>query len=123
MPKTAPLPSFLRPAPDPRLTAGLLHWLACGVLLVLALPAARGASGWFGSLPFWLVLAPLAALLTHHRHALAAAWRAHLVRTTPRRRRRPQARRAPRAGNARKTGVFSPARRGAFAPAGAGTRT
>lgn len=116
MPKTAPHPSFLRPAADPRVAALLGHWLAAGALAVLLLPAARGASHWIGSLPFWLVLAPAVALLTHHRHALAAAWRAHLVRATPRRRRRPQARKLARAGG------LSRGRRAAFARAGAGTR-
>lgn len=116
MPKTAPHPSFLRPAADPRVAAVLGHWLGAGVLALLLLPAARGASDWIGSLPFWLVLAPAIALLTHHRHALAAAWRAHLVRATPRRRRRPQARKLGRAG------ALSRARRAVFAPVAAGTR-
>ena len=96
---TRPMP-FARalPATDPRLALALRHWLLLGAAAVLLLPAARGASAWLGSLPFWLVLAPLAALAVHHRHALVAAWRAHLVSATPRRRRRSRRAQARRLG-------------------------
>jgi hypothetical protein len=73
---------------DPRLANTLWQWLGLGLLAVALVPAARGQSALIGYLPFWLVLAPASALLAVHRHALAAAWRAHLVRATPRRRRR-----------------------------------
>ena len=80
-----------RPAPfsvDPRIARTLWQWLALGAIVTLLVPAARGPAYLLGSLPFWLVLAPGIALLTLYRHALVAAWRAHLVRATPRRRRR-----------------------------------
>ena len=81
------------PDVDPRLARTLWQWLALGALAMLLVPAARGPVYLLGNMPFWLVLAPGIALLTLYRHALAAAWRAHLVRATPRRRRRFGARR------------------------------
>lgn len=87
--------------PDPRLARTLWQWLALGALAMLLLPEARGAQALLGNLPFWLVVAPGLALITLHRHALAAAWRARLVRATPRRRRRSletQARRRSKTG-------------------------
>lgn len=80
-------------AVDPRLANTLWQWLALGTLAVALLPAARGPSEAIGALPFWLVLAPAVSLLALYRHVLAAAWRARLVRATPRRRRRFGARR------------------------------
>ena len=59
----------------PWLVNSLLQWLTLGVLLVLFVPAARGASVWFGALPFWLLVAPLSALLVLYRAPLQAAWR------------------------------------------------
>ncbi len=85
-------------AVDPRLANTLWQWLALGTLAVALLPAARGPSEAIGALPFWLVLAPAVSLLALYRHVLAAAWRARLVRATPRRRRRVAAVRAPRKG-------------------------
>lgn len=84
---------ILKPVPpatavDPRIARTLWQWLALGVVAMLLVPAARGPVYLLGNMPFWLVLAPGFALLTLYRHALAAAWRAHLVRATPRRRRR-----------------------------------
>ena len=72
------------------------------------LHARRGDSLLLGSLPFWLVAVPATALLTLYRHTLAAAWRARLVRATPRRRRRPAATRVSRSGR----GVFTSVRAG-----------
>ena len=73
--------------PDPRLARTLWQWLALGLVAMLLVPAARGPVYLLGHLPFWLLLAPGLALLVLYRHALAAAWRAVLVRA-PRRRRR-----------------------------------
>ena len=81
--------------PDLRVARTLWQWLSLGLLAVLLLPEARGASHWLGNAPFWLVLAPALALVTLYRHARAVAWRARLVRATPRRRRRSQAALAP----------------------------
>lgn len=91
IPKPAPAPAAT--AVDPRLARTLWQWLALGAIAMLLVPAARGPVYLLGNMPFWLVLAPGAALLVLYRHALAAAWRAHLVRATPRRRRRFGARR------------------------------
>lgn len=76
------------PSPDPRIANVLGHWLALGALALLMLPPARGELPWLGSGPYWLLLAPAIALAVLYRRALAAAWRAYLVRDTPRRRRR-----------------------------------
>lgn len=76
------------PSPDPRIANVLGHWLALGALALLMLPPARGELPWLGSGPYWLLLAPAIALAVLYRGALAAAWRAYLVRDTPRRRRR-----------------------------------
>src|SRR5690606_32354059 len=76
------------PSPHPRIATFLGHWLALGALALLMLPPARGDLPWLGSGPFWLLLAPAIALAVLYREALAAAWRAYLVRDTPRRRRR-----------------------------------
>ena len=81
-----------RPEPEfPVLSRLLWQALALGALVslaLLALPLAPAGAAAFGALPYWLVAAPAAALLTLHRRFLAAAWRAHLVRATPRRRQR-----------------------------------
>jgi hypothetical protein len=66
----------------------LWQWLVLGALAVALVPAARGHSVLLGFLPFWLLLAPIAALIALYRNALTAAWRARLVLATPRRRRR-----------------------------------
>ena len=89
------------------LASGLLA-LAVLAMFQVAVPA---------TLAFWLLAAPATGLLTLHRQVLAAAWRARLVRATPRRRQsRGQARNpAPRYRVSR-------GRRGACAPAAAGTR-
>ena len=81
-----------RPEPEfPVLSRLLWQALALGALVSLALlglPLAPGGASAVGFLPFWLIAAPAAALLTLHRRFLATAWRAHLVRATPRRRQR-----------------------------------
>lgn len=68
-----------RPEPDfPVLSRLLWQALALGALVslvLLALPLAPGGASAFGFLPFWLLAAPAAALLTLHRRFLATAWR------------------------------------------------
>ncbi|MFP5374600.1 MAG: hypothetical protein ACLGHW_06840 [Gammaproteobacteria bacterium] len=49
-----------------RLSRGLRRVLACGLVLVLAWPAARGHSAWLGWLPLWLLGMPLSALWALH---------------------------------------------------------
>ena len=85
-------------------------WQALGLaLLVVALPPLTLGQALLGpAASFWLTALPALALLTLHRRFLASAWRAHLVRATPRRRQR-FATRGPR--------PVSRARRGAFARA------
>ncbi|GGA79153.1 hypothetical protein GCM10011521_16740 [Arenimonas soli] len=89
-----PRPSTFASRPEaafPVLSRLLWQALALGALVslaLLALPLAPGGAATFGFLPFWLLAAPAAALLTLHRRFLATAWRAHLVRATPRRRQR-----------------------------------
>lgn len=80
-------PSRSRELPDPQLARTLWQWLALGVVAMLLVPAARGPVYLLGNMPFWLLIAPGLGLLTIYRHSLAAAWRARLVRATPRRRR------------------------------------
>ena len=83
------------PAPDPRLDLALRRIVLAGALLVLALPAARGASQWLGAWPLWLVAMPLSSLWALHGFALPR-WRrvgAQGAGARPRRRRGPQARR------------------------------
>jgi hypothetical protein len=88
MPILKPGPNPHSTAVDQRIARTLWQWLALGAIAMLLVPAARGPVYLLGNMPFWLVLAPGFALLTLYRHALVAAWRAHLVRATPRRRRR-----------------------------------
>jgi hypothetical protein len=95
MPQPAPtieLEAFRQSAT--RLLAG---WAALGLLLIALWPAARGYSHWIGYWPFWLLGAPLIALLGLHRDRLLASLRHVPRRTSPTARRRRQARRAPRA--------------------------
>lgn len=83
------------PAPDPRLDLALRRLSIAGLLLVLALPAARGASHWLGAWPLWLLAMPLSSLWALHGFALPRWARARAGGSTarPRRRRGPQARR------------------------------
>ena len=76
----------------PELERTLWQWLAVAALLVVAFPAARGHSLWFGPAAFWLLGAPIASLSMFYRHELAAAWRgillgAFVASAAPRRRR------------------------------------
>lgn len=73
---------------DPALSRAL--WQALGLaLLLVALPVLAFGQPLLGpSASFWLPALPALALLTLHRRFLASAWRAHLVRATPRRRQR-----------------------------------
>lgn len=83
---------------DPRLSRALWQWLALGLLALILVPASRGYVANFGWLPFWAVIAPLAALAALHRQVLMAAWRTVLVRAPRRRRQRVDGRQARRAG-------------------------
>ena len=56
--------------PDPRLERLLRRLLGAGLLLVLALPAARGHSQWLGALPLWLLAMPAASWWALHRFRL-----------------------------------------------------
>jgi len=82
-------------APDPRLDLALRRIALCGALLVMALPAARGASALLGAWPLWLVAMPLSSLWALHGFELPRWLRAAPEATAgrPRRRRGPQARR------------------------------
>lgn len=95
-----------RPEPEfPVLSRLLWQALALGALVSLALltlPLSPGGAAGFGFLPFWLPAAPAVALLTLHRRFLATAWRAHLVRATPRRRQRFGGSRVRRSSRARR---------------------
>lgn len=55
-------PKYVAPGPDPQLVQGLLGALFLGIITMLSLPAARGDSAWFGTMPLWLLGMPLAAL-------------------------------------------------------------
>jgi hypothetical protein len=80
-------------SPDPRLVLALRRLAMAGALLVLVLPAARGASTWLGAWPLWLVAMPLSSLWALHGFRLAR-WPAGIGDPTrARRRRAPQARR------------------------------
>ena len=108
----------LQSLPDPRLSLALRRIAVAGVLLVLALPAARGTSPWLGAWPLWLVAMPLSSLWALHRFPLPRRQAADTTVAMPRRRRAPQARRrrqypaASRAfsASARPISMSSPAR-------------
>jgi hypothetical protein len=97
----APLPAAL--------TLMLQAWLAGGLLLLALQPPQQWHNHYIGSLPYWLVVAPVLCLSLLHRDRLAAALSAFLVRGRRRRnlsrplrgaaarRRRPAARPAYRA--------------------------
>jgi hypothetical protein len=82
-------------APDPRLDLALRRLAMAGALLVLALPAARGASHWLGAWPLWLVAMPLSSLWALHGFAWPRWARGEngIAGERSRRRRGPQARR------------------------------
>ena len=83
---------------DPRLNRALWQWLALGVLALAFFPDARGYGLWLGWLPFWAVIAPLAAMAVVHRQVLMTAWRTVLVRAPRRRRQRSAGAQARRSG-------------------------
>ena len=82
-------------------------WLVLGSVALLCVPALRGSSEWFGWLPFWLVVAPIADLLILRwrdvvgvsRKALAHLRRRHQAprRAISRRLKQPRAARRSRA--------------------------
>ena len=90
------------PAVDPLLSK--LLWQALGLaLLAVALPPLTFGQALLGpAASLWLPALPALALLTLHRRFLATAWRAHLVRATPRRRQRLAARAARPVSRARR---------------------
>ncbi len=61
-------------------------WLVFGCLTVLAVPALRGTSTWFGWLPLWFVLMPAAECLLLRWRPLLQASRVTLARVRARRR-------------------------------------
>ncbi|NCT69295.1 MAG: hypothetical protein GXC76_16825, partial [Rhodanobacteraceae bacterium] len=75
----APLPSsVVRSVPPPRasrrgpdLRRLLATWLAVGLGVLAAVPAARGDAQFGATFPFWLVAAPLIGLAWLQRAALA----------------------------------------------------
>lgn len=79
--------------PDRRLVLALRRIAIVGGALVVALPAARGHSQWFGALPLWLLAMPLSSLWALHGFRLPKLRAGSPIATTPRRRRSPQARR------------------------------
>jgi hypothetical protein len=79
--------------PDPRLVLALRRIAIAGAVLVMALPAARGHSHWFGALPLWLLAMPLSSLWALHGFPLPRRLAASPAAATARRRRSPQARR------------------------------
>lgn len=81
------------PSPDPRLVLVLRRLVMAGALLVLVLPAARGASPWLGAWPLWLVAMPLSSLWALHGFRLPRWPGRARDPARPRRRRSPQARR------------------------------
>ncbi len=80
-------------APDPRLERVLRRMTATGVLLVLALPLARGDSTWLGALPLWLIGMPLSSWWALHRFHLPRLGLPAMQAIKPRRRATTQARR------------------------------
>ena len=81
--------------PDPRLERALRQIVLTGVLLVLALPVARGHSLWFGALPLWLLGMPAASWWALHRFRLPALPRPERSMARHPRRSSVQARRRP----------------------------
>ncbi|MEO6264439.1 MAG: hypothetical protein ABIO58_05715 [Luteimonas sp.] len=83
--------------PDPRLEHVLRRIVLIGLLLVLALPAARGHGYWLGAGPLWLLGMPLASWWALHRFRLPRLPQVRATATIARRRRSraAQARRRP----------------------------
>lgn len=78
-------------------------WLVLGCIGVLAIPALRGTSTWFGWLPFWLVLMPAAECLLLRWRPLLAASRTTLSRMRESRQHRHLSRRTKKQHSARRT--------------------
>ena len=89
-------------AVDPALSNTLWQALGLAVLAVVLPPLSFGQALLGPAASFWLPALPALALLTLHRRFLATAWRAHLVRATPRRRQRLAARAARPVSRARR---------------------
>lgn len=98
------MPRFRPEAPAVEPVLSKLLWQALGLaLLAVALPPLTFGQALLGpAASFWLPVLPALALLTLHRRFLATAWRAHLVRATPRRRQRFAARAARPVSRARR---------------------
>jgi hypothetical protein len=92
------LPAQARELPDPRLERALRRCVAIGALLVLAVPAARGHSSWFGALPLWLLAMPLVSWWALHRFRLPRRSQPRPETARRRRRNTVQARRRPARG-------------------------
>ncbi len=74
-------------AADPGLDRAVKQAVLIGLIVVLALPTARGYSAWLGWMPLWLLGMPLTAWWTLHRFRLpqrSAAVAIHPVRRRPR---------------------------------------
>ena len=78
---------------DPRLERVIRRMTLTGVLLVLALPIARGDSTWLGALPLWLIGMPLTSWWALHRFQLPRFGPSAMQVMKPRRRAAAQARR------------------------------
>jgi len=82
--------------PDLRLDRALRRLVLAGMAVVVAVPAARETSLWFGALPLWLLAMPLLSWWALHRfrlpHLRQAAPPARRRRTAAQARRRPLAR-------------------------------
>lgn len=88
--------------PEPNLECLLRRVTSVGILLVLALPIARGDSIWFGALPLWLVGMPLSSWWALHRFRLPRFASPSMPAIRPRRRVAAQARRRPGARSRRR---------------------
>ena len=90
MPRLQSRNAFANPGrqqPDPGLERALRRIVLAGALLVLAIPAARGSSPWFGALPLWLLAMPLASWWALHRFRLPRLQARTPANATRRRRR------------------------------------
>ena len=76
------------PTVDPVLARALWQVQGLAALAVVLPPLTFGQFLLGPVASAWLLALPALALLTLHRRFLATAWRAHLVRATPRRRQR-----------------------------------
>lgn len=88
----APLPSsVIRSAPPslahraPDLRGLLATWLAVGIGVLAAVPAARGDAQFGATVPFWLLAGPLIGLAWSERKALLSAVRMRCSQPRPRR--------------------------------------